>query len=801
MYARVFGKTSCACGLPIRWTLCGTLLVIVAPFVAMAQEQTSAAQTTQVAQAQSGAGAPTEATQGAVASHLEDQLAEVIVTAERRATDVEKTPVAVETATQDELVRAGADQLTDLGKIMSDVSIPSALGAAEPSIRGVIAGPSDPSGESNNAVYVDGVILDKLRGMNGFFYDISSVEVDKGPQGTLFGRDSTGGAIVITTNAPVLGNLSAAGELEGGSYDTQRATGYINVPITDTLAARGAFLDYSHNGYMLSGTDLDSQQSGRVSLLWQPDDAESLELVVDSSLETGGNETGNIVGVEPGITDIYVPSNPRDDTFYAGREKSGTTPYAIRTRQQGILLQNIYDFSSVTWTTLLAHRHMDQGTDTYPYSFGQGAPEVAPNGLTYPGGAPSYTPQQYSAYSLESRVNSRGSTAWQWVAGIYADKYTDGGSLIDYNSPYTTNAPIITIAEPYQVNKSWAGFAQGTYSPHGVFTGLHLTLGGRLTEEVKSATNTYTQFGSLLPYASLVPYVSGRWGSGTYRAAVAYDLTNTSMLYADTATGFSAGGIGYGPGINPAVGPLFRPQKNTAYEFGSKNRFLNNTLQVNVEAWRYDYKDFLNGVTYYGSLPGGGYGGLPILTLENAGQATFKGATLDVQYLITPDDRVKLNFSDFYGKYGAYLEQAAPGYSFTPGPTLTSSETNLMNQQIAGVPKWVGYVQYMHTWRNVLGGSLNAEVDTQLRGRDTLGTTFDPTYGGNVNVTQGSWVDWNASLQYQPKNEIWSVTVYGHNLTNGLYAAMGSESAATHAITETFLPPRTIGVILAAKFN
>jgi iron complex outermembrane receptor protein len=727
-------------------------------------------------------------------------LQEVVVTAERRVTDLQKTPVAVNTVTQNTLTRAGAVQLTGIGLVMPDVQVTTAIGATYPTIRGLGAGPSDPSVESNNAVYVDGVILDKLRGLEGFFFDISGVEVDKGPQGTLFGRDANGGALRITTNAPVLGKMSAEGELEAGSYDTRRATGYLNLPIGDTFAVRGAFLDYSHNGYMLSGIDADNQKSARVSALWQPNASESLKLVVDSSLEIGGASTGsNIVGVLPGITNVYVPSNPRDDTFYVGKQKSQTTPFGIQSRQQGFLLENIYNFRSVAWTTVLGHRQMDEDPDTYPGNFGQGPAKVAPNGGTYASAGLAYTPQWYDSYSLESRFNSTGNSALQWVAGIYADHYTDGGTMISYADPSATNNPQIQIAQPDQTNESWAAFAQGTYSPGGALDGLHLTLGGRLTEEVKNASNTFTQFGLIVPYAALVPYTSDRWGSGTYRAAVAYDLTNTSMIYADTATGFTAGGIGYGPGINPAVGPVFQPQRNTAYEFGSKNRFLHNTLQVNLEAWLYDYRDIVTQVTEFQAVGPGVYGGLPVLTTgKNVGAAYYRGVTLDIQYLITPNDRLTANFTRTHNKYGDYVVTPTPGMSLTPGP-LTAFNDQLAHSQIAGIPAWNGYTQYMHTWPQVLGGSLNAEVDAQLQGRTYAGQFLDSVYG-NLSITNGGWAILNASVQYQPKDANWSVTLYDHNLANRLIVNK-SENPSIHAWTGSFNTPRILGVILNAKLN
>lgn len=777
--------------------------------VAQVQAQDKAATSSAVA------GSPTQAVpagqgesaQGSSAPLV--SLQEVMVTAERREEDIEKTPVAVTAVSGNALADAAVNNLTSLAKVAPDVVITNQNSGATVSVRGVYTIDNSPTSESAVGTYFDGAFLSKGMGLEGFLFDIQRVEVDKGPQGTLFGADTNGGAINIISNRPVLSSdmtPSGEGQIEYGSYDLLRTEGVINLPIGSSFALRGAFQTYSHSGYLQSGLDDADTQSGRLSALWRPSTRDSLFIVADYSRDMSYNDDGprNVVGqlaTLPGQTStpIYIATNPRNDVFYDGISKSPFFPWHRNSLMEGITAQNNYDASFATWTTEFSYRHFDIDPSINPNGGTQGClqtsfaspclPATTPQGVdgVYAGGGYSTVPQSYESYSLESRLISFASSPLRWVAGVYLYQDRDGGLNINYPNPFTTT-PTLSIGDPYELARSGALFGQITYTPPGLRS-LHLTAGGRVDKEKKTVKGIFTQFGTR-PYASYLPEASHDWSAGTYRVGISDDLTDRSLLYADTATGFKAGGYGFGPGVNPAVGPIYEPEKITAYEVGNKDRLLNGTLQLNLEAWWYKYSNYLTIVSYMGT-----HSPLPIITVESAGAATYKGATADLQYLLTPQDRLSLTASYEYGRYGRYDQYAPAGYFFPGG----ASTLDLSGTPIAEVPAWSGNAAYIHTWRGVWRGQLTGEVDVQFRGRDLMSLTPDGAYG-NVRLYDSAWTMWDLSLQYQPESAVWSLRLYAHNVGNKLAYTAESVNTTTQALAASFFPPRVIGVMLSADF-
>jgi iron complex outermembrane receptor protein len=734
------------------------------------------------------------ASAGGTMSADTDQLQEVVVTAEKRESVLQKTPVAVTAVSQDELVQNGVAELTSLQKVAPDVNITNSSAGPTISIRGLYTTHGNsPGAQGTTAIYFDGGFLTQSD-LQGMLYDLERVEVVKGPQSTLFGKDAEAGAINFISNKPVLGEFSSGADLEFGSFDTLRADGVANLPVGDTLALRIAGHSYSHEGYMHSGLDDADTHGGRVSLLWKPSDAESFSLVGDYALDNSRDDAGtvsNIVAVQPGVKNIYIPPNPRDDTFYNGDSNGPSSVFYRHSVNEGVNAQNDYNFDFATWTTLLSYRHFDMNW-VYPTNPGQGPAAIAPDGDSFPSGTRTYNPQTNQFESLESRLTSAADTSWQWVGGLYLSRDATNGTMIAYPS-LTATAQSLQIGNPYNVEKSAALFGQATYTPSGL-EALHLTAGGRVESDYAEQRGTFTQFGPAT--VVLLPQSSNTWHAGTYKAEIGYDLTDNSLLYADTATAFKAGGYGYGPGVDPAVGPITQPEHIRAYEIGSKNRFLNQTLQVNLEAWLYKYTNIGNTLTFYNCTTT--CGGLPSLTVGNAGEAHYHGVSTDIEYLVTHDDEVKASVSWLYARYGTYVQRVAPGFSLTPGPPVTSNPF-LSNTELPYVPNVSGVASYSHTWRNVLGGSLTAQLASQFQSSALQVMAQDPVYGV-VEVRSPGWVMGDASLRYQPGKSSWSAEVYVHNFTNKLTATTEGYSTTTHATTESFYPPRVIGAILSAKF-
>src|SRR5882724_10710707 len=229
------------------------------------------------AQSASSSAAGTAATQGSAAS---GGLEEVTVTAQRREENLQKTPLAVVAISGEQLARAGVKEAQDLNKLVPGLKIGQTGTMTQFFVNGVGSGVANAYGDPTIAFNVDGVYIGRPTGVNGVFYDLSRVEVLKGPQGTLYGRNAAAGAVNVITNRPEFTDSVQTG-LEIGNYDAIRISGVGNLKLSDTLAIRLAGLSSRHSGYLSDGFNDEDDAGGRAQLLWQPGDRLSLLLGAD----------------------------------------------------------------------------------------------------------------------------------------------------------------------------------------------------------------------------------------------------------------------------------------------------------------------------------------------------------------------------------------------------------------------------------------------------------------------------------------------------------------------------------------
>jgi iron complex outermembrane recepter protein len=767
----------------------GVVAGSVALAIALAQAQTGFAQTS-----------PTTA---ATAPEAEGSggLEEIVVTAEKRSEDVQKIPVAVATASSDELERSGALQLRDLERAIPDVIIAPQGSAVTMMIRGVFSTDTSPGSENADAINLDGAYLAKTQGIGGLLFDVQRVEVAEGPQGTLYGRNANGGAINIITNKAVIGEDSGSGSLEYGSYQLLHTEAAINMAVTDDFALRAAFHSLSHEGYLTGGQDDADEKSGRVGFTWKPSDHESLWATFDIATIGGNNAGTNVVFATPG-SHVYVPSNPRDDSYFAEiidpdtgavqQTRTNEVTY-INSHNNGMTLQNDYDFGPAVWTTQFNWRNFNSQSG----DINNWADQYNP-GVTGPYGTAgrNIVPQHFDSQSLETRLTSTSTTPLQWVVGLYGFHDRDGGTMIGYAN-LTTQSPSIQIANGGanigEHAESYAGFGQVTWTP---VDNLHFIAGGRYTQDIKDVQGIFTQFGD--GPIELTPPKENSWSKGTYLGGINYDITSTSMVYAKVSTGYEAGGFSYGPGVNPAQGPVYAPETITAYEIGSKNTFLDNTLRVNLAAWVYKYKEYQTNLALFQNF----VPGPPVLTATSAGEATYKGASADIQYALTRADLASLNVTVLQARYGTFIAPAPAGYTTIPG--VPNAPEVLSGEPIFTVPAADGSFIYDHTFA-LPKGSLDWQGSVNFKGNTILAENVEAGYG-LVKMDQAAFYLFNTSLRYTSQNGKWSVAVYDDNIANALKYRSGaiaspSYAAPTGAYYEDaqFYDPRIIGLIIQAK--
>lgn len=701
-------------------------------------------------------------------------IADIVVTASRREENVQKSALSIQAISSETLSRSGVTRPEDLSAIAPGVSMATGGNVPQTYIRGVGNYSTANYAESAVAYNIDGVYVSRGWALRGSFFDLDRVEVLKGPQGTLYGRNASGGAINLITVRPRLGETSGRVVLEAGNFDLMRGEAAINLPIGETLAVRASGQITSRDGYLSDGTEDEESQSVRLRMLWEPNPDVSL-LLNGGYQHIGGKGAGAVVNPKlPGTSPWRSISDPAVEAIF--RAQPGIGPFLTVPGTDTFLDVDVYtigaelnwDFGPAQLTVLPAYRDSKISDRIYLPGF-----LVEDN-------------EHDKQTSLEARL-SNASDRLTWVIGAYYFN-EDQANLPGRDILFVDQG--ITIQrnmEGFRSRiRSYAGFGQATFS---VTDALRLTGGLRYTYERKTQDGTFftASFPFFVPVtASLnqAPLVYKNW---TYKAGFEFDLAPRSMLYGSLSTGFKSGGFFLGP---PAFAPgdrtnTFKPEKLTAFEMGVKNRFFDNKLQLNLEAFYYRYRDHQESHVGPTSIPN-----IFSFITENAGRAKSYGLDLDMVYLPTPNDQISIKVQYNKSKYDSFT------YNFPSGalhaPANTGCETSLANPggpvdpgqttildcsgfQLVRAPTWSGTAGYDHTFELAGGAKIVAGARTQFASSSFLSIDFLPT------AKQGSYATFDADLSYTTSDGRLTVTGYVRNITK--------EAVRTQAFVSTFVAP------------
>lgn len=769
-------------------------------------------------------------------------VADIIVTAQRRSESVQKASVPIDVVSGDALAAAGATQVRDLAAMVPGVQIGQGGSATQIYIRGVGDFGTTPISNAAVAFNVDGVYVARSQAVEGNFYDIERVEVLKGPQGTLYGRNASGGAInVITAKPNPSGGVNGFVSVDVGNFDRMSASGAINLPLSSTLAARAAFQIIHRSGYLSDGWDDQKQQSARLQLLWKPDDRMSLLLGGDYS-HVGGVGSGwvSLPGV-PGQSPWLSSTDPRAVAYFNqlsvasglcvpnvalpplafnnpgacpqtplastqltrfggdGRRSSNNEYWSVRAEFN-------YDFDFATLTVLPAYRSASISDTTYPsFMYTKLTPETA------------------KQTSVEVRLGNE-SEGLKWVLGaFYFNEDQSANFLVDAG-------PIQYAGATADIGtRSYAAFGQATYS---LTNALRVIGGVRYTSDQRTLSGYTVAYNPGLGYAGLAfagqcglppsPTVcrqSTFAGDRTFeqvnwRAGAEYDVGPSNMLYLTAATGFKAGGFSanLAPGVvvsgPSAVGlaDSYRPESLTAYEFGSRNRFFNNRLQLNFEAFLWKYKDHQESRLSIDAL------GNVIQTYVNAGSATMYGFDIDAVAKITRNDTLMFGVEYLHSEYDEFTFQqptlnpgngqplAIPGLTTTCTATpvvgaVNTSTIDCSGKSLNRAPRWSGNAAYLHRFELGGGAELEFKGDMNFVSSHWLSIDFLPT------LRSSAYALFNASLTYSDEKSGLEVSAFIRNI--------GDEAVFTSAVRSPFVPglgvssigaPRTFGASAKLKF-
>nr|WP_246463241.1 TonB-dependent receptor [Nitrospirillum iridis] len=750
-------------GASALWLICG-------PSV-HAQEQARPATTHegQPAARPQGAPPPGEPPLGVAPATGTGELEEIVVTAQRRAENLQKIPIAITAISGDELASKARSSVDSALQDIPAVQVQAGAQGSQVYIRGVGTNGDPNSIDTDIAVFFDNVYTGRNEQLGAGLYDISRVEVLRGPQGTLYGRNAVGGTINVISNSPVQ-EYGGAVNLQVGDYGLRHVDAAVNVPVDETLAVRLAALRETKDGYYSNGGGATDVTGLRLKGLWKPTPALSLLGVVDYQHITG-----------LGATTVSVSN------FEAGHPWTAEEGFEDRLNYRFLTtsVQMDYDFDWATLTVIPAYSYSDRYIFTDLIS-----------------GSRAVGDYQEKQYTGEIRLASPSDSAVKWQVGAYGLRSTNLNLVAP--SAGTTSTTGYTAYYHNPPTTSYSVFGQATYP---VTDSLRLTAGLRYTDDKKGYAygirSSYTLPGTSTYYDSGLLTTPDEKDSGvTYKAGVEYDLTADSMVYAQVATGFKAGG--YNTSQLPPQ--TYEPEKLTAYEVGAKNRFLDNRLEVNAEAYYYDYKNYQLQYPLFGagqdintlySLLLSQYGASTALTYANAhglcgtsactlasppGQftqpvanadtGTSYGADLEAKYRLTPHDEITLSIAYMHARYGN-----------------VAAVSDISGTQVASAPTWSGVIGYEHSW-DLAGGLLT------VRGESKLSTGYVTTTSLSFpHHWQPGYSRSDAYVSYVFPDDRYTIGAFVHNIEDRAQVTAAFPNSRLLVTT-----PRTFGFTASAKF-
>ena len=674
-------------------------------------------------------------------------LEEVLVTAEKRTTNVQKTPIAITVIGGDILETLVVTDAAGLLGKSPNLHIGKSGANMEITIRGITSTNNVESGDPAAAFHIDGIYLGRPIAAGAAFYDLERVEILNGPQGTLYGRNATAGSINVITNKPVE-DFQAALQLNVGNYDRTYTQGMLNVPVSDEFQMRAAYFTDDRDGYFdltssKTGKDLDGGDSAddygvRLHGLYQPSDTVSLLVSGDYLSREGTPALQQDLPVEGNVFELTTTGEGESDI-----------------EDQGIKAELNWQLNGATLTYLTASRKT---------SFKVAGPAAGQSILA---DAFLIVDNHIKQISHELRLTSESDNALQWITGFYY--FNEKQDIYFQLRDILPLGPIkgdLTFDQPDVEATSKAIFGQANYD---LTEKVQLSAGLRYTKDEKSRTGrSIVGIDETNTILSEVPNIADDdWSKTTWKLGVDWFVREDSMLYFSVGTGYKAGG--YFDGVAPNT---YDEEKLLAWEIGSKNQLLDRRLQLNLAAFFYDYDDFQ--VTQTEPLIGLSDGAQGSVT-RNAGDAEVYGAELSAIFLATDADRINVLLSYLHAEFTdfeLYNPLADVTYDYSGNRILKS-------------PDWAATLSYQHDWTMGNGGTLTGETLAYYMDNHFLNFQNDAV------AKQDSYLKYDMNLTYRSPQNAWFVSAYGKNITDeDVLVSLTIVGEATGG----FAAPRTYGI-------
>jgi iron complex outermembrane receptor protein len=763
-----------------------------------------------------------QAASGDAAQAGSNQLAEIVVTAQKRAENIQSVPLSIMSVGGEALARAGVNDPVALQKLVPTLQINNTLFGSGVVIR--IRGfgsAANTAVDSEVASYLDGAYVPRPGALLASFLDVKNVEVLSGPQGTLFGRNATLGAISINTNDPSTAKTTVALTAEASRFSTYNGTAVVNVPVSDSFAVRFA-VKGSHTDGMFHN-QLDGRTYGRsdgvvMRLSTKLDISPNLHWVLRGDYtKTDGDgvfpETVYTSTADPSqlaALTSFITRNGGTAPVYSNKPSYTVNQYFpapfLHDRQYGIT-------SNLNWdvTSQVALRLIDSYRDWRNDQLVGDTVATSLNMLN----VETLTRSKAQSHELQlvSAKNAFLGSKLGLTAGLYyaREEYSlDTGfnlgsqfcSVVLARSPATipvcasapqTDAGIANFA---QLANSYAAYVQGDYE---IFPALSLTVGVRHTWDRKTGSMVQSRanaFASALITPSGPDALSFSDDRTSVRASLSWKVTDRVMAFATFSTGYKSGGFNSGasPTVLTSAQRTFASETADDYEVGVKSEFFGRRARVNLTLFDTELSNFQDR-----SFDGTGF------LIRNSGDVRSRGVDVDGQLLIVP--RLKATFGGTYLDSIYKSNTAAPGLEGCVGAPGCATVQNLTGQPLGFAPKVQGNVGLEWTSRPVI-----RDISVAIAASEHFTSSFLTANTDNPQSRLPGYATTDLRLTFQSGDGRWKFDLFGTNVFDKHYlvttvaqplsALMGINNTTTGAtIFRGFLgSPATYGLRVSLNF-
>ena len=705
-------------------------------------------------------------------------LADIIVTATKTgASRLQDTPLPISAFTSDQLDKTLTSNIKDLAQFTPSLNVSLATTNPVITLRGIGTNNVQNGSDPDVTMQIDGVYIARPSAMGSDFIDVARVEVLRGPQGTLYGRNAIGGTINIISLTPT-DELTGRIALTGGNYALFQGQGYVSGALVPGKLQASLSATYTrHNDYEknlvpgVPGVNNANHGGVRGQLRFEPTDSIDATTRVDYVFQREHLQA---------LYQLQVPFGPAP---LASSIVGNYTKVAIntpsRTYQRGFGVAEEINFhltDQLTLKSLSAFRQNRYDVDT-------------DNDGTELNSIVGHFTEHQHQITQEFDLNGKFGGLDAVVGGYY---FNERASTNVYAQLYGPGVKINSL--PHFKDESYAGFGQGTYH---VTPTLNVTAGIRYTTERKDIDSTvrrtfFLTTGALLPGFPILIQTSRRFHAWTPKFGVDWKVTPDVLLYATVTRGYKSGGTNYA--ATSLATSSFDPEHLWSYEGGFKADLIDRHLRLNLTAFHYDY----TGLQLQSVLVPG------VVTILNAATARVDGVELETTAKLTSTFRIDANLSALRAKYRSF--SAAPVANalgrfeigdprFTPNPVAppgvpgsAGGSYNASGNRLNQAPKLSGTVAVENDFPLASGATITARGDVYFQGR-----VFYEATNSRLQ-SQGAYALLNAQLGYTSPNKAWSVRLFGKNLIDKHYLIAFQANGVVPAGTGS--APRTFGIRL-----